>query len=92
MCSLEGEALLILIRTEIQRYGHSIVDCERLLVLISPGVSIATHYGHIFLAAESERWNFEFQTDGTVRFTALDRPPLPISATGSSPSRKAIVL
>jgi len=89
MCSPEGEALLVLIRTEIQRYGHSIVDCERLLVLISSTDPIQAQYGHIFAAAKREHWTFQFQPDGTVRFTSLDRPPLAIPATEPPARRKA---
>src|SRR4051794_620269 len=89
MCSPEGEALLVLIRTEIQRYGHSIVDCERLLVLISSADPIQAQYGHIFVAAERERWTFHFQPDGTVRFTSSDRLSLPIAATEPPAARKA---
>jgi hypothetical protein len=89
MCSPEGEALLVLIRTEIQRYGHSIVDCERLLVLISPTDAIQAQYGHIFVAADRERWTFQFQADGTVRFTSLDRPALPTPSTEPPRAREA---
>ena len=89
MCSPEGEALLVLMRTEIQRYGHSIVDCDKLIILISSNQPIKAQYGHIFFTAEKERWRFEFQKDGTVRFTSLDRQPLPVAAPSQRRVRKA---
>ena len=89
MGSPEGEALLVLMRTEIERYGHSIVDCDKLLVLISSDQPIKAQYGHIFLTAERERWSFESQKDGTVRFTSLDRQPLPVAAPSQRTVRKA---
>jgi hypothetical protein len=72
MRSPEAEAQLAQIRAEIQRYGQSIVGCDKLLLLISKDESILAQFGHIFLTAERERWRFEFRTDGTVRFADLD--------------------
>ena len=72
MFSPQAEAQLAQIRAEIQRYGQSIVGCDKLLVLVSKDDSIQAQFGHIFVTAERERWSFEFRTDGTVRFTDLD--------------------
>lgn len=72
MHSPEAELQLARIRAEIQRYGQSIVGCDKLLVLVSKDESILAQFGHIFVTAERERWSFEFQADGTVRFADLD--------------------
>jgi hypothetical protein len=72
MFSPQAQALLAQIRAEIQRYGQSIVGCDKLFVLVSKSDSIQAQFGHIFVTAERERWSFEFRTDGTVRFTDLN--------------------
>jgi hypothetical protein len=72
MRSPEAEAQLAQIRAEIQRYGQSIVGCDKLLRLVSKDDSILAQFGHIFVTAERERWSFEFRSDGTVRFADLD--------------------
>ena len=74
MFSPQAEAQLAQIRAEIQRYGQSIVGCDKLLVLVSKDESIQAQFGHIFVTAERERWSFEFRSDGTVRFADLDSP------------------
>lgn len=58
-------------RTEIQRYGLSIVGCEQLLVFVSATAPIRAQFGHIFEMAEKEGWSVEFRPDGTVRFAVL---------------------
>lgn len=58
-------------RTEIQRYGQSIVACDALLVFVSRTAPIHAQFGHIFTVAEQEGWSFEFRPDGTVRFAEL---------------------
>jgi hypothetical protein len=88
MCSPEGEALLVLIRDDIRRYGQSIVGCDKLLLLVSPNDPIAGQYNHIFLTAMKERWSFEFRTDGTVRFVSLNRHELPTGSLEENPLRK----
>jgi hypothetical protein len=70
-CS-QAEAQLALMRAEIQRYGQTIVPCDRLLVLIPENDPIGAQFGHIFATAARERWSFEFRVDGTVRFANLD--------------------
>ena len=72
MRSPEAEAQLAQMRAEIQRYGQSIVGCDKLLLLVSKDDSILAQFGHIFVTAERERWSFEFRPDGTVRFADLD--------------------
>jgi hypothetical protein len=72
MRSPEAEAQLAQIRAEIQRFGQSIVGCDKLLRLVSKDESIHAQFGHIFVTAERERWSFEFRADGTVRFADLD--------------------
>lgn len=58
-------------RTEIQRYGQSIVVCDKLLVFVSATDPIHAQFGHIFTMAEQEGWSIEFRPDGTVRFAEL---------------------
>jgi phosphoenolpyruvate carboxylase len=48
MFSPQATALLTLIRNEIQRYGQSVVDCEKLLVFVSKSDPIGVQFGHIF--------------------------------------------
>ena len=85
MYSPDAEALLIRIRTEVQRYGQSIVGCDTLLGLVSPNDPIGAQFGHIFATAEREHWSFEFRNDGTIRFASLEGPATQIeeSAAGS---------
>ena len=71
MFSTEAETLLSVMRAEIERYGQSIVRCDRLFALVSPADPIGVQYGHIFVAARRERWSVEFRNDGTVRFANL---------------------
>lgn len=72
-CS-QAEAQLALMRDEIQRYGQSIVPCDKLLVLIRKNDPIGAQFAHIFAAAEREHWSLEFRADGTVRFASLEPP------------------
>lgn len=65
-------------RTEIQRYGQSIVACDRLLVFVSATAPIHAQFGHIFTMAEKEGWSLEFRPDGTVRFSELQALPIPV--------------
>ena len=60
-----------MMRTEIQRYGLSIVGCDQLLVFVSATAPIRAQFGHIFETAEKEGWSVEFRPDGTVRFAVL---------------------
>lgn len=60
-----------MMRTEIQRYGLSIVGCDQLLVFVSPTAPIRAQFGHIFDTADKEGWSVEFRPDGTVRFAVL---------------------
>ena len=53
-------------RAEIQRYGHSIVGCDQLLVFVSATDPIHAQFGHIFTMAEQQGWSVEFRPDGTV--------------------------
>jgi hypothetical protein len=73
--SPQAEDQLALMRTEIQRYGLSIVGCDQLLVFVSPTAPIRAQFGHIFETAEKEGWSVEFRPDGTVRFAALQATP-----------------
>jgi hypothetical protein len=74
MVSAQAEALLVAMRTEIQRYGHSIVGCDQLLVFVSATDPIHAQFGHIFNIAERQGWSVEFRPDGTVRFGVLQSP------------------
>jgi hypothetical protein len=74
MLSSRAEALLAAMRTEIQRYGHSIVGCDQLLAFVSATDPIHAQFGHIFTMAEKEGWSVEFRPDGTVRFANLPEP------------------
>jgi hypothetical protein len=78
MYSHQAEALLARIRSEIGRYGQSVVGCDRLLVLVPDTDPIGAQFGHIFAIAEQERWSFEFRNDGTVRFANLSATVAPI--------------
>ena len=78
MVSSRAEALLAAMRTEIQRYGHSIIGCDQLLVFVSATDPIHAQFGHIFTIAEKESWSVEFRPDGTVRFAVLQTLPTPI--------------
>jgi hypothetical protein len=89
MPSPEAEAQLAQIRAEIQRYGQSVVGCDKLLRLVSKDDSILAQFGHIFVTAERERWSFEFRSDGTVRFADLDSTKeQPEEWTGPGPDFK----
>lgn len=66
-----GLRLLAAIREDIERYGQSVVGCDRLLELISPTDPIQAQFSHIFAVTEQQRWSFEFRNDGTVRFADL---------------------
>ena len=61
-------------RTEMQRYGQSVVACDELLVFVSATDPIHAQFGHIFTMAEQEGWSVEFRPDGTVRFAELQAP------------------
>jgi len=69
MFSPQASALLEVIRNEIQRYGQSIIGCQKLLVLVSESDPIGVQFGHIFAAAEREHWSIEFRNDGMIRFS-----------------------
>ena len=73
MCP-RAEAQLSTIRTDIQRFGWSVVGCDKLLVLLSATAPIHAQFGHIFDVAEQEGWSVEFRPDGTVRFAELEAP------------------
>ncbi|HVF72158.1 MAG TPA: hypothetical protein VM940_11180 [Chthoniobacterales bacterium] len=75
MAAPQPTPLLTTIRLDIERYGQSVVACDRLLELIPPTEPIAAQFGHIFRVAERERWSFEFRNDGTVRFAGLSPSP-----------------
>lgn len=70
MCS-RAEAQLATIRTDIRRFGWSVVGCDKLLVFVSATAPIHAQFGHIFTMAEQEGWSVEFRPDGTVRFAEL---------------------
>jgi hypothetical protein len=65
-------------RADIQRYGQSIVACDKLIVFASPTAPIRAQFDHIFNMAEQEGWSVEFRPDGTVRFAELQTPVTPI--------------
>ena len=71
MLSPEAEAQLAIMRADINRYGWSVVGCDKLLVFVSATAPIHAQFGHIFTMAEQERWSVEFRPDGTVRFARL---------------------
>ena len=71
MISPRAEAQLATIRTDIRRYGWSVVGCDKLLVFIPATAPIHAQFGHIFTVAEQEGWSVEFRPDGTVRFAEL---------------------
>ena len=71
MFSSRAEAKLATMRTDVQRYGQSVVACDELLVFVSPTDAIHAQFGHIFTMAETENWSVEFRPDGTVRFAEL---------------------
>jgi hypothetical protein len=71
MLSTRAMTQLATMRTEIQRYGQSIVACDALLVFVSRTAPIHAQFGHIFTIAEQEGWSVEFRPDGTVRFAEL---------------------
>jgi hypothetical protein len=71
MFSPRAEAQLATMRADIQRYGWSIVGCDKLLVFVSATAPIHAQFGHIFTMAEQEGWSIEFRPDGTVRFAEL---------------------
>jgi hypothetical protein len=79
MLSPGAEDQLALMRSEMQRYGQSIVPCDRLLIFVSATAPIHAQFGHIFTMAEKEGWSLEFRPDGTVRFAELQPLPIPIS-------------
>jgi hypothetical protein len=72
MLSPQAEALVSLIRSEIQSYGQSVMGCEALFVLVADTDPIGVQFGHIFAIASRERWSAEFRNDGTVRFADLE--------------------
>jgi hypothetical protein len=74
MLSEKAEAQLATMRADIQRYGWSVVGCDKLLVFVSATAPIHAQFGHIFTMAEQERWSVEFRPDGTVRFARLQAP------------------
>jgi hypothetical protein len=74
MYSPRAEAQLAMMRTEIHRYGQSVVACDKLLVFVSATDPIHAQFGHIFTMAEKEGWSVEFRPDGTVRFAELQAP------------------
>ena len=74
MLSPQAEAQLATMRADIQRYGWSVVGCDKLLVFVSATAPIHAQFGHIFSMAEQERWSVEFRPDGTVRFARLQAP------------------
>lgn len=78
MLSPQAEAELVMMRAEIQRYGQSIIACEKLLVFVSATDSIHAQFGHIFVIAEQQGWSVEFRPDGTVRLAKLQKPVVPI--------------
>ena len=78
MLSPGAEDQLAWMRTEIQRYGQSIVPCDQLLVFVSATAPIHAQFGHIFTLAEAEGWSLEFRPDGTVRFAELQTLPIPV--------------
>jgi hypothetical protein len=86
MFSPQAIALLEVIRREIQRYGQSIVDCEKLLVFVSKSDPIGVQFGHIFATAEREHWSVEFRNDGMIRFSALESgvPPIDVGSLGET--------
>lgn len=77
MASPRAESQLVLIRAEIQRYGQSIIGCDKLLVLVSSQAPIRSQFSHIFAIAAQEGWSLEFRPDGTVRFARLMVPQPP---------------
>jgi hypothetical protein len=89
MFSPQASALLASIRNEIQRYGQSIVGCEKLLVLVSESDPIGVQFGHIFATAERERWSIEFRNDGMIRFSALESGTAPTDVASPRDGRRA---
>lgn len=86
MFSPQAEAKLVMMRAEIQRYGQSIIACDKLLVFVSRTAPIHAQFGHIFTMAEKEAWSVEFRPDGTARFAELQPPVMPIQEwTGPEP-------
>lgn len=71
MCPHQAEAVLAMIRAEIQRHGQSIVGCDQLLAFVLRNAPIRSQFAHIFAMAEKEGWSLEFQPDGMVRFADL---------------------
>ena len=65
-------------RADIERYGWSVVGCDKLLVFVSATAPIHAQFGHIFTVAEQEGWSVEFRPDGTVRFAELQSAVSPI--------------
>ena len=63
-------AQVAVIREEILRYGESVANCPKLLVLC-PDVSISGQWGEIAKIAIAERWSFSFYPNGDVRFANL---------------------
>jgi hypothetical protein len=60
-----------MIRAEIQRYGQSILTCDKLLVFACRHAPIRSQFDHIFAVAERESWSLEFRPDGKVRFANI---------------------
>lgn len=87
MLSPQAEVELVMMRAEIQRFGHSIVGCDHLLVFVSATDPIHAQFGHIFTLAEKEGWSVEFRPDGTVRFALLPRAEQVMEWEGSNSAR-----
>jgi hypothetical protein len=89
MFSPQASRLLEMIRREIQRYGQSIVGCEKLLVFVSKSDPIGVQFGHIFAIAEREHWSVEFRNDGMIRFSALETTATAIDVGSAGDTRRA---
>jgi hypothetical protein len=62
---------MTMIRAEIQRYGQSILSCDKLLVFVCRHAPIRSQFDHIFAIAQRESWSLEFRPDGKVRFANI---------------------
>jgi hypothetical protein len=58
------------IRSEIRLHGETCVGCDELRVLC-PSASQSQELNGIAQIAEWEGWTFEYQPDGSVRFSNL---------------------
>jgi hypothetical protein len=61
-------------RADIRQYGESRVGGDELHLLCHSVVSATQELRGIAQIAEWERWTFEYQADGSVRFTSLYAP------------------